>query len=191
MILLDAVNLCLRYIGEMPIPSSVDIGSLDELHEARIIRNELINTAGELQTRGWWFNREPWELVPDAVNGKIVVPETVLAIKGTSANYTIRGGNLYDVSGNTFLFDNKVECLIVWSLDFEELPQSFAQLVTYTTARDVQSFLRGDTSADNRLKEKINHAYLTVQKEDLSHGQYNLIAGTRLVNRTTKPTPVT
>jgi hypothetical protein len=175
----------------MPVPSSVDIDSLDELHEARIIRNELLTTSRELQTRGWWFNREPWEFIPNSVDSKIAVPVTVLAIKGTGANYVIRGGNLYDVEGNTFTFDDKVECLVVWELGFEELPQSFAQLVAYTTARDVQSFLRGDTSADKRLQEKVGQAYLTVQKEDLSHSQYNLIAGTRLVDRTTKPVPVT
>lgn len=187
MILLDAVNLCLRYIGEMPVPSTVDIDSLDELHEARIIRNELLTTSRELQTRGWWFNREPWTFVPDAVNSKISVPVPVLAIKGTTNNYTIRGGNLYDVRGNTFLFDSNVDTLVVWELDFEELPQSFAQLVAYTTAMDVQSFLRGDTAADQRLRQKVSETYLVVQKEDLSHSQYNLIAGTRLVDRTTKP----
>jgi hypothetical protein len=191
MVLLDAVNLCLRYIGEMPVPSSVDIDSLDELHEARIIRNELLTTSRELQTRGWWFNREPWEFIPNSVDSKIAVPVTVLSIKGTTNNYVIRGGNLYDVEGNTFIFADKVECLVVWELSFEELPQSFAQLVAYTTARDVQSFLRGDTSADKRLQEKVSQAYLTVQKEDLSHSQYNLISGTRLVDRTTKPIGIT
>lgn len=187
MILLDAVNLCLRYIGEMPVPSSVDIDSLDELHEARIIRNELLTTSRELQTRGWWFNREPWEFIPNSVDSKITVPVPVLTIKGTGANYVIRGGNLYDVEGNTFIFNDKVECLVIWELTFEELPQSFAQLVAYTTAMDVQSFLRGDTAADQRLRQKVSEAYLVVQKEDLAYNQYNLIAGTRLVDRTTKP----
>lgn len=187
MILLDAVNLCLRYIGEMPIPTPVDIDSLDELHEARIIRNELLTTSRELQTRGWWFNREPWEFIPNSVDSKIAVPVSVLALKGTGANYVVRGGNLYDVEGNTLIFNDKVECLVIWELTFEELPQSFAQLVAYTTAMDVQSFLRGDTAADQRLRQKVSEAYLVVQKEDLAYNQYNLIAGTRLVDRTTKP----
>lgn len=191
MILLDAVNLCLRYIGEMPVPSTVDIDSLDELHEARIIRNELLNTSRELQTKGWWFNREPWEFIPNSVDSKIAVPVTVLTIKGTGANYVIRGGNLYDVEGNTFIFDDKVECLVIWELSFEELPQSFAQYVAYTTAMDVQSFLRGDTATNERLRQKVAESYLVVQKEDLSYNQYNLISGTRLVDRTTKPIGIT
>lgn len=191
MILLDAVNLCLRYIGEMPVPSTVDIDSLDELHEARIIRNELLTTSRELQTKGWWFNREPWEFIPNSVDSKIAVPVTVLTIKGTNANYVIRGGNLYDVEGNTFIFDGKVECLVIWELNFEELPQSFAQYVAYITAMDVQSFLRGDTATNERLRQKVAESYLVVQKEDLSYNQYNLIAGTRLVDRTTKPIGIT
>lgn len=191
MILLDAVNLCLRYIGEMPVPSTVDIDSLDELHEARIIRNELLTTSRELQTKGWWFNREPWEFIPNSVDSKITVPVTVLTIKGTGANYVIRGGNLYDVEGNTFIFDDKVECLVIWELSFEELPQSFAQYVAYTTAMDVQSFLRGDTATNERLRQKVAESYLVVQKEDLSYNQYNLISGTRLVDRTTKPIGIT
>lgn len=191
MVLLDAVNLCLRYIGEMPVPSTVDIDSLDELHEARIIRNELLTTSRELQTKGWWFNREPWEFIPNSVDSKIAVPVTVLTIKGTGANYVIRGGNLYDVEGNTFIFDDKVECLVIWELSFEELPQSFAQYVAYTTAMDVQSFLRGDTATNERLRQKVAESYLVVQKEDLSYNQYNLISGTRLVDRTTKPIGIT
>ena len=191
MIILDAVNTSLRYLGEMPVPSTVDIDSLDELHEAKIVRNTLLQVSKEYQAKGWWFNRENWTFVPDSVTGKIGIPPTVLSIRGTTTKVINRGGTLYSFDNVSFDFTDGVECLVVWEIPFEDLPESFAELVTYTTARDTQSFLRGDTSTDARLTAKVQESYLKVQREDIAFNQYNFISGTRLVDRTTRPTPVT
>ena len=191
MITLDAVNTSLRYLGEMPVPSTVDIDSLDELHEAKIVRNTLLQVSKEYQAKGWWFNRENWTFVPDSVTGRIGIPATVLALRGVNGNVIARGNTLYSLANQTYTFTEGVECVVIWDINFEELPESMAELVTYTTARDVQSFLRGDTSTDARLTSKVQEAYLKVQKEDIAFNQYNFISGTRLVDRTTRPTPVT
>ena len=191
MIILDAVNTSLRYLGEMPVPSTVDIDSLDELHEAKIVRNTLLQVSKEYQAKGWWFNRENWTFVPDSATGKIGIPPTVLSIRGTTTKVINRGGTLYSFDNVSFEFTDGVECLVVWEIPFEDLPESFAELVTYTTARDTQSFLRGDTSTDARLTAKVQESYLKVQREDIAFNQYNFISGTRLVDRTTRPTPVT
>lgn len=191
MILLDAVNLCLRYIGEMPVPEGVDIDTLDELHEAKIIRREIGEKSKELQTRGWWYNREAWTFIPDSINKKVQIPVTVLSLKSDNNNVVERGGILYDLDNNTYEFEDSVECEVIWEVDFENLPFTMASYIAYSTARDVQSFLRGDVATDKRLEQKVGQAYLKLQREDLAFNNYNLISGGRLVNRTTKPTPVT
>ena len=191
MIMLDAVNTSLRYLGEMPVPPTVDIDSLDELHEAKIVRNTLLQVSREYQSKGWWFNRENWTLVPDSVTFRVAVPSTALAVRGVSNNVLTRGNTLYNLETTSYEFTDPVECVIVWNLEFESLPESFADLVTYVTARDVQSFLRGDTTTDARLSQKVQESYIKVQREDIAFNQYNFISGTRLVDRTTRPTPVT
>lgn len=190
MILLDAVNICLRYLGEMPVPSTVDIDSLDELHEAKIVRNNLVQVSREIQAKGWWFNREPWTFLPDSTTGKIAVPTTVLSVRGTNTSVISRGATLYSLTNTSYVFTEAVDCVVVWEVEFEDLPETFAELVSYTTARDVQSFLRGDTSTDARLTAKVQESYLKVQREDIAFNQYNFISGTRLIDRTTRPTPV-
>lgn len=190
MIILDAVNTCLRYLGEMPIPSTVDIDSLDELHEAKIVRNNLLQVSRELQTKGWWFNREPWTFIPDSTTGKILIPVTALSIRGASKTVINRGATLYSLDDTSYVFTDPVDCVVVWEINFEDLPETFAEFITYTTAQDVQSFLRGDTSTDTRLQGKVSQSYLKVQREDIAFNQYNFISGTRLVDRTTRPTPV-
>ena len=189
--MLDAVNTSLRYLGEMPVPPTVDIDSLDELHEAKIVRNTLLQVSREYQSKGWWFNRENWTLVPDSVTKRIAVPSTAISIRGVSASVLPRGNTLYSLTDTSYEFTDAVECVIVWNLEFESLPESFADLVTYTTARDAQSFLRGDTTTDTRLAQKVQESYVKVQREDIAFNQYNFISGTRLVDRTTRPTPVT
>lgn len=191
MIILDAVNTSLRYLGEMPVPSTVDIDSLDELHEAKIVRNTLLQVSKEYQAKGWWFNRENWTLVPDSTTGRIGVPVTALSLRGVNGGVITRGSTLYNLNDKTYTFTDGVECVVVWEIPFEDLPESFAELVTYTTARDTQSFLRGDVSTDARLTAKVQESYLKVQREDIAFNQYNFISGTRLVDRTTRPTPVT
>lgn len=190
MIILDAVNICLRYLGEMPVPSTVDIDSLDELHEAKIVRNNLVQVSREIQAKGWWFNREPWTFLPDSATGKIAVPTTVLSVRGTNTSVINRGATLYSLTNTSYVFTEAVDCVVVWEVEFEDLPETFAELVSYTTARDVQSFLRGDTSTDARLTAKVQESYLKVQREDIAFNQYNFISGTRLIDRTTRPTPV-
>ena len=190
MIILDAVNTCLRYLGEMPVPSTVDIDSLDELHEAKIVRNNLLQVSREIQAKGWWFNREPWTFIPDSTTQKIAIPTTVLSVRGVTTSVINRGATLYSLANTSFVFTEPVDCVVVWDVDFEDLPETFAELITYTTAKDVQSFLRGDTATDVRLQEKVNQSFVKVQREDIAFNQYNFISGTRLVDRTTRPTPV-
>ena len=190
MILLDAVNTCLRYIGEMPVPPTVDIDSLSELHEAKIIRTTLQQTSREYQTRGWWFNKESWRFLPNSATGTIAIPVTVISLYGTSNTVLNRGGFLYDVDNQSLDFDDGVDCEVIWEVPFENLPSSFADLVTYATAKDIQAFLRGDTAADKRLSERIAQSYTLVQKEHLNYTKPNRIQGNRLVNRTSIPSGV-
>lgn len=189
MILNDAVNICLRYIGEAPVPAGVDIDSLDPLHEAYQARDMLEEMSGDLQSTGWWFNRESWTFQPD-INKRIGVPSNVLSLTADD-DVVNRGGSLYNRADQSFEFDAEVSATVIFKWDFETLPTVFAKWVTYETARDLQDFLRGDNTVDAKLEQQAFKAKLRVDREHLAQSNFNLISGTRLVDRTSIPSPVT
>ena len=89
MIINDAVNICLKYILETPVPDGVDIDSLDPLHEAYVIRESLLANSRRTQTKGWWFNVADWTFIPDGA-GRIGLSPAVLS--NTTDNDYIKEG---------------------------------------------------------------------------------------------------
>ena len=188
MLKLDAINTCLRYIGETPIPDGVDLDSLDTTHQARIISNIIDSKSKEIQLKGLWFNVEDWEFLPDA-NNRIGVPPNVLSLYNDNG-IILRGGSLYDTENKTFEFTDKVSATVIWEWDFEELPHSVASLITYLSAQEAQILFIGDATTDRELQRQIDIANIAVNREDINHTKPNLISGNRLVDRTSIPSPI-
>lgn len=189
MLLNDAINICLRYIGETPVPMGTDIKSLDPLHEAVIVKEILEQTSEDLQSVGWWFNKETWTFTPD-VHNKIDLSSDVLCIE-TADDYIKRGGSLYNRENKTYEFTKKVEATVFFKWDFEDLPRAFASYVTYMSAKQAQMFLNGDDFIDKDLEKHIGMAYTRVQKAQVKQSNYNLVKGNRLAGRTSLPSAVT
>jgi len=186
MLLNDAVNIGLRYIGETPVPPGVDIDTLNPLHEAVIIKDILQEVSEELQSQGWWFNKEEWTFQPDTSN-HIGIPPDVLSLKVNGKDIIQRGGSLYDRENKTYLFTQPVTADVIWRWDFEDLPKTFASYVTYMGAKQAQVFLNGDEFVDRDLEKQIGYALIKVEKEHLRNSKYNLVKNTRVVDRGTVP----
>jgi len=184
--IIDSVNKCLRYIGESKIPSGVTIDSLDEFHEAVQIRDIINEQSRELQTQGWWFNKESWVFIPDATSGKIAVPDTVLAITGSSI--ALRGNNIYDISNKTLVFTEDVTATTTFEQDFEQCPETFSKYVTYEAAREAQALFKGDSTVDKDLERLLTRAFVKLEKEHMSNKSYNLITVSRMIDRGSNPT---
>ena len=88
----------------------------------------LLQVSRELQAKGWWFNREPWTFIPDSATGKILVPVTALAIRGTTKTVINRGATLYSLDDTSYVFTDSVDCVVVWEVNFEDLPDAIAKL---------------------------------------------------------------
>lgn len=188
---IDAINKMLRYIGELPVPESVIIGDLEDGHEAKTALVILEEINRELQEQGWWFNREDWELVPET-DGYIAIPFTAISFKPTSANENYRndGGNLYDIDNKTKIFTNNVELRVVFEVTFEDTPATFASWCIYRSSQELHTYLNGDTGVDKKLERQIDKAMIKVEREDMANNRLNLITGSRLIDRTTIPTPL-
>lgn len=190
MIKTDAINLCLRYIGEAPIPEGITLDELDTQHEAVVINQILDEASEKTQLQGWWFNTEPWTFRPDVTTQKIGIPNNVLYFKATSGDYILKGTALYDRDNQTYIFTEPVEATVIWSIVFSDLPASFAYYVAYTAAKEAQMLFNGDTTIDKDLSTRIQEAYIRLQREHLRYKGHNLISGTRPISRTTNPAGV-
>ena len=116
---IDAINRMLRYIGELPVPTTIVIDNLPEGHEARVAKTILSEISRELQEKGWWFNTEDWEFIPDST-GYITLPDSVIPItpSTTREKYMVKGGDLYDVTNKTKIFTTNITLKTVFEQQY-------------------------------------------------------------------------
>lgn len=183
--ILDAVNYCLRYIGEMPVPSDADIGSLDELHEAFVAKGLIEEVSKELQYKGWWFNTESWEFSPQD-DKTIIIPNEVLEIKSTG--YLIRSGRLYDITNTTKEFDEGVTLTTIFLTEFDELPYVFQMYVIFHTAQRLNTLYTAEDTVSKDLERRLQLQAIEVERADMARKNINLITSSKLYDRTTNPT---
>lgn len=143
---LDAVNLMLSSIGQTPV-NSLDVAGIRDVSIAKL---SLDNCTREVLTRGWSFNSDRnYEITPDGA-GHFLVPDNVLFIDPTDRHqeflmrYNDGVQKLYDTVKRTYALGlDVVRVNIIWSLDFEELPQAARQYVATRAARIFQSQVIG------------------------------------------------
>ena len=182
---LDAINRMLRYIGELPIPSSVTIDSLPEGHEAVIARTVLQETLREEQENKYWFNTFDVTYQPDT-DGYITLPPNLIAFEDT--DYFVEGGNLYDKEQMTGVFTDPVELTVRLEITFDNIPDVFRTYVVLVAAKHLHVYLNGDETTQKELENKVNLQRNKVERENLKQSKFNLIKGTRLIDRGTNPT---
>jgi len=184
MTVIDGINRMLRYIGELPLPSSVAIDSLNDGHEAKTARTVLEETLREEQEEKWWFNTFTISYVPDT-DGYITLPQNVIAYEG--GDVIIEGGNLYTVATMSPIFTDPVELVVRLELAFDTVPDIFRTYVILVAAKHLHIYLNGDETTQKALSTKVNLQRIKVEREHLKQSKFNLISGTRVVDRGTNP----
>jgi len=184
---IDAINRMLRYIGELPIPSSVVISSLPDGHEAVLARTILEETLREEQENKYWFNTFDVTFVPDTA-GRITLPANVISFE--SNEYFKEGGDLYDKEQMTSVFTDNVELTCRLEITFDNIPDVFRTYVVLVAAKHLHVYLNGDETTQRELETKINLQRIKVEKEHLKQSKFNLVRGTRLIDRGTNPTAI-
>ena len=121
---LDMVNALLEIIEE------TSIQAIDETHPDVTLALDLWDKQSVItQARGWWFNRESFDLEPDAITDIIYVPDGTLEIDCVSTKIVKRGRKLYDNENHTYEFTEglTVDCIMEWAL--EDLPPIVYSLI--------------------------------------------------------------
>jgi len=187
---LTAINRILRAVGELPVPLTIDIDDLPDGHEAKTAKEILEEVNKELQENGLWFNRETITYTP--IDDTITFSEDVITVSDTSGRntYTIRSNELYDITNNTAGFTADLDLLTVTEITFTDVPAIFATLVVYVASRELHQFLNADTTVAKDIKENIYKQTIKVDREDMKNNKYNLIKGSRIIDRTANPAPL-
>lgn len=166
---LDAINTILTS-SQLSTVESLSSGDVD----SEIAENILDEICVEIQTIGWYWNTEVFELSPDN-DGNILLPSNCLKIDATDTYLDVvqRGSKLYNKETHSYSFSKPLELEIVLALDFEELPQSCRRYITMKSAMIFQERTVGDPTIVNALNQEAMQAWGQMKKEELDVVDYN------------------
>lgn len=176
---LKAVNLILRNMGETPVNSLSGVLPL----EASLAYDTLIEVSEDVQTRGWYFNRETYRLSPNHL-GEIQLPSNTLSVttvgssRGTRVTHRNRKLYRMDAFNTGFTFETPVELAIVLGLDFQDLPSSARRYITLKAARTAQVRESGDEMSYQDDSQDEAKAWSELMAEQLSHERLTLKTST-------------
>lgn len=159
-------------VGEYPIN---DINA--ELTSAVVARNVLAEQSRLMQQKPWHFNTELGYALPADVEGKVPVPSNMIAFdwKRTNlADYTVRGGYVYDRKNQTFIISNGLASDITVLLEFADLPQPAKSYLLIRSTRVFQDRWLGDGALHQYQKEDEKDAWLELLQSDAAEADYNI-----------------
>lgn len=146
---LDAVNLCLRKLGES------EVTSIDEPYPTLgVIVPALEDNRIKLLTegRGWWFNAYEVELAPDT-NGQIIMPAPVLMFYPESTDYVYTGVRIANAGTLDPVIVGPVKGRSVLDVPFEELPSVARYTIAYAAAHEVYVNDFGPDQTSQKIQE--------------------------------------
>lgn len=148
--LLEAVNVLLTNVGEQPVDSLNN----QQIQDARIAEQTLLEFHKEGQTRGWVWNREvayPFER--DKTTHEVVVPTNVISFTVSpyqwDDRFQLRGQKVYDKWTRSYKIEEVVTPIqadVVWLLEWDESPEVFNRWTTIRAARVFANRVLGSDS---------------------------------------------
>lgn len=169
---LEAINVLLDVINELPIEIEEDIDNIPEAKRASQILDEV---KSDVLSEGWNFNTdEGWSFAPDT-NGYINIPENVLDIVSQQGNIIMRDWRLYDKDKKSPIFEQTVKCNVVWDYDFNSLTYPIRQYITIRASRQFNKRMFGDTESFNMSEEDERVALLNARRSDGRTSKYNML----------------
>jgi len=179
---LSSVNSILGCIGQSPI-TALDYDN----PEISLVARTLNEVSNQVQSEGWVFNTETdYPLVPNQ-DKEILYPENVLQFDLSECeppymDVIKRSGKLYDKNGHSYKFERTIHADVVWKFDYEDLPHTFKQYITYRAARLVATKLTADPELYRILQEQEGMTRAAVIEYECNQGDYNFLGypkGTR------------
>lgn len=179
--LLDAVNVLLTNIGEMPVDSLEN----QQIQDARIAESTLLEFAKEGQIRGWTWNKEAaYPFDRNLVTGEVDVPSSVISWLVDpyrfDGRYVLRGTRVYDRQNRTFQIpaaDAPIKADVIWLLPWDESPEAFNRWTTIRAARVFSSRMLGSDSLTNYTAVDEQAALTELMRVEYEQAQPNSLTG--------------
>ena len=172
MLKLDALNITLDAIGVYPVTQ------WDSPHpDAVRARQTVTRFNTEIQGRGWWCNREyNFELTPDNVSNKIIMPAGTLIMDPTDerSRYIKRGKYLYDPVAHSYTFTGPVRVHLIMELDYDDLPNSLQTYIARSAAVEFAVVREGDQNKITKLEQAMYQARSQAFSDELKTSNYNV-----------------
>ena len=183
---LEAVNRMLASIGQAPV-NTLSVTGIGDVASARSELNEVLR---DVLTVGWSFNTdEDYELSPDN-DGYIKLPLGALDVdpSDSTVNVVIRripDGDLalYDVDNQTFIFEESVECRVIWGFPFDDLPQPARTYIATAAARRFQAHRLASTVLDTFNQEDQDLAWNLLLRRERATRDTNLFRANSSIRR--------
>lgn len=147
---LDAVNLCLRAKG-LEAATSVDLSDGDVAEVVQWL--DMMDQ--QVQSRGWFFNKD-WSLsLPLDTNSNVPLPAGTLGVANAYYHQkwpmvTARTQNdlpfLYNMQSHNFVFEYPPIVDIIIRIDFKDLPVQARQYIAASAAMMAQGFDQANAS---------------------------------------------
>ena len=171
-LLLEATNILLETINELPIEIEEEY---KDFIEARQARSKLIEVTRAVLSEKWYFNSDSNWVFPLDINGMIPVPINVLDLTANRADVIIRDQKLYSKKDQSFVFEEEVKCDVVWLFDFNTLTYPIRHYITIRAARIFAARTVGDKEiiAFNEIDEE--DARQAARRSETRTGQFNLL----------------
>jgi len=188
---LQAVNTMLSAVGEPPINNLEGQKNAD----AAIAKNILDEVSSEVQTHGWHFNTQlKVELSPDA-NSEIVLGDNVVRVDMTANTNGLvddrdiaqRGAKLFDRTNNTYTFTKSVKALVIYLLDWDDLPEPARRFITVRAARIFQDRMVGSQAHHAFSQEDEVRARALLREFEMDTGDYSIFDNYDTFNIVARP----
>lgn len=172
---LDATNQVLSAVGQAPITT------LDQTNpDVSICWDTILQCNREVQAEGWGFNTEQhYPFTPDN-DGFIYIPPNILMLdlSDTYANAGIeavpRGDRLYNKYAHTYVWEDQVECDVVWLFEFKDCPLPVREYITARAAVQASTKMTGDSTVYQMLQAKEALARANILEFECNQNDYSI-----------------
>lgn len=170
---LNAVNEMLMSIGEAPV--STITGTISP--NATVCLNLLRTASRDLQEKGWQFNTEFEVTLTLDGNSKIAVATDVLKIDTTDSNDVAwRGGFLFNLDDNTFVFTDTVEVTLVRHLQWTDLTPATHHYIIALAIQKLHAAFPPPPELMQSAQYQFAIAQAGFMEAEVSNGDYNMLA---------------
>lgn len=180
---LDAVNEMLMSIGQAPVNSLSTTG----IRDLSIAVYTLGFISRQVQSQGWWFNRDEHVLWTADVNTRYPIPATMLSVRffDSTRNGAIQNGFLYDADNHTNLFPNDPTLYVdtIAMLDYNTIPQEARNYIGIRAARVFCGKVLGAPENYKTASDDEVIALASMKREHTRNRRNNMFNTSTLANR--------